>query len=146
MTRRSKKDLVKSRDGGEQSQISQTKWLYGLTSVEHRSAANGCRACDLWNTATQTVFGEGPSKARIMMVGEQPGDQEDLTGQPFVGPAGKVLDQTLEEAGIDRADVLPHQCHQHRETFQMGGIGTRQATHSPKATRRRNRSGGWIPS
>jgi uracil-DNA glycosylase len=65
-------------------------------------AAKGCRACDLWKSGTQTVFGEGRAKAELMLVGEQPGDQEDLAGRPFVGPAGKLLDQALEEAGIDR--------------------------------------------
>jgi uracil-DNA glycosylase len=68
-----------------------------------REAAAGCKACDLWKTGTQTVFGEGTSKAEVMFVGEQPGDQEDQLGEPFVGPAGKVLDQALEEAGIDRS-------------------------------------------
>ena len=70
-----------------------------------RRAARDCRACDLWRHATQTVFGEGASKASIMFVGEQPGDQEDVAGHPFVGPAGKVLDEALFEAGIDRAEV-----------------------------------------
>ena len=65
-------------------------------------AAKGCRACDLWRSGTQTVFGEGQAKAELMLVGEQPGDQEDLAGRPFVGPAGKLLDRVLEEAGIDR--------------------------------------------
>ena len=65
-------------------------------------AAKGCRACDLWRIGTQTVFGEGRAKAELMLVGEQPGDQEDLAGRPFVGPAGKLLDQALEAAGIDR--------------------------------------------
>jgi len=64
-----------------------------------------CRACDLWKNATQTVFGEGYAKAKIMFVGEQPGDQEDLAGHPFVGPAGKLLNEALELAGIDRAAV-----------------------------------------
>ena len=64
-----------------------------------------CTRCHLYKHATQTVFGERPSRARIMMVGEQPGDQEDLQGKPFVGPAGKLLDQALEEAGIDRGEV-----------------------------------------
>jgi len=67
-----------------------------------REAARGCRACDLYKRGTQTVFGEGPSRADVMMVGEQPGDAEDLAGHPFVGPAGKLLDRALEEAGIDR--------------------------------------------
>jgi len=65
----------------------------------------GCRACDLWKNATQTVFGEGPSSAKVMFVGEQPGDQEDRAGHPFVGPAGKLFDRALEEAGIDRDEV-----------------------------------------
>jgi uracil-DNA glycosylase len=67
--------------------------------------ARGCTRCDLYKNATQTVFGEGPADARLMLVGEQPGDQEDLTGRPFVGPAGKVLDAALEAADIDRAGV-----------------------------------------
>jgi len=71
-----------------------------LASV--RDAAQDCRACDLYKRGTQTVFGEGPRKAAVMMVGEQPGDAEDLAGHPFVGPAGKLLDRALEEAGIDR--------------------------------------------
>ncbi len=70
-----------------------------------REAARSCRACPLWKTATQTVFGEGSSKSTIMIVGEQPGDQEDRMGRPFVGPAGKLLDDALVEAGIDRASV-----------------------------------------
>jgi len=65
-------------------------------------AAAGCRGCHLWERATQTVFGEGSRSAPLMLVGEQPGDQEDLAGEPFVGPAGKLLDRALEEAGIDR--------------------------------------------
>jgi len=71
-----------------------------------REAAAGCRACDLWARATQTVFGRGPMPARLMLVGEQPGDQEDVRGEPFVGPAGRILDRALEDAGIDRATVF----------------------------------------
>ena len=67
-----------------------------------REAAAGCKGCHLWERATQTVFGEGRASATLMLVGEQPGDQEDLAGKPFVGPAGKLLDRALEEAGIDR--------------------------------------------
>lgn len=70
-----------------------------------RAAAAGCRACELWEPATQTVFGEGPETARIVFVGEQPGDQEDRKGEPFVGPAGRLLDKALGEAGIDRRDA-----------------------------------------
>ena len=67
-----------------------------------REAAAGCRACPLWETGTQTVFGEGTARATVMLVGEQPGDQEDRAGRPFVGPAGRLLDEALEAAGIDR--------------------------------------------
>ena len=70
-----------------------------------RGAAAGCRACDLWRKGTQTVFGEGGRSAELMFVGEQPGDREDLAGRPFVGPAGQLLDEALEEAGIDRRVV-----------------------------------------
>jgi uracil-DNA glycosylase len=70
-----------------------------------REAVDGCRACGLWRGATQAVFGEGPKSARVMLVGEQPGDREDVTGAPFVGPAGRVLDGALEEAGIERRDA-----------------------------------------
>jgi DNA polymerase len=70
-----------------------------------REAAMTCRACELWKRGTQTVFGEGRSKARVMLVGEQPGDQEDIQGRPFVGPAGKILDKALEEAGINRDEI-----------------------------------------
>jgi uracil-DNA glycosylase len=69
-----------------------------------RQAAAGCRACPLWRSGTQTVFGNGPGSARVMLVGEQPGDQEDLAGEPFVGPAGGILDGALEEAGIERGE------------------------------------------
>ena len=67
-----------------------------------RAAAAGCQACDLWARATQTVFGAGPVPARLMLVGEQPGDREDLAGEPFVGPAGAMLAKAMEEAGLDR--------------------------------------------
>ena len=70
-----------------------------------RKAAAGCRDCPLWAQATQTVFGEGAAHGRLMLVGEQPGDAEDREGHPFVGPAGRILDQALEEAGIDRRTV-----------------------------------------
>jgi uracil-DNA glycosylase family protein len=74
-----------------------------VSSLEElRSAAAGCRACDLWERATQTVFGAGPPDAPLMLVGEQPGDVEDRRGEPFVGPAGRLLDDALERAGIDR--------------------------------------------
>jgi DNA polymerase len=68
-------------------------------------AAKSCKNCDLWKLGTQTVFGEGAAHSKLMLVGEQPGDQEDLAGKPFVGPAGKLLDNALVEAGIDRKKV-----------------------------------------
>jgi uracil-DNA glycosylase len=70
-----------------------------------RRVAAGCKACRLWRGGTQTVFGEGRPSAQVMLVGEQPGDREDVAGKPFVGPAGKLLDRALEEAGIDRSKV-----------------------------------------
>jgi uracil-DNA glycosylase len=73
--------------------------------AELRKTAAGCKACDLWKRGTQTVFGEGAKKAQLMFVGEQPGNDEDLAGKPFVGPAGKLLDAALEAAGIDRRTV-----------------------------------------
>jgi len=75
-----------------------------LSRVRERAA--GCRRCDLWKRATQTVFGDGPIKARLMLVGEQPGDQEDIAGEPFVGPAGQLLREAMQEAGLDPAEVF----------------------------------------
>jgi DNA polymerase len=76
-----------------------------LTIEALREAAAGCKACELWAKGTQTVFGEGKENAPLMMVGEQPGDREDIEGRPFVGPAGRILDEALEAAGIPRANV-----------------------------------------
>src|SRR5947209_4747566 len=76
-----------------------------LTLENLQRASKTCKACDLWKLGTQTVFGEGPSKARVMFVGEQPGDYEDRQGHPFVGPAGRLLDEVLLEVGIDRSEV-----------------------------------------
>jgi DNA polymerase len=76
-----------------------------LTLESLREATKVCHGCDLWKHATQTVFGEGPSDAQLMFVGEQPGDQEDKAGRPFVGPAGRIFDQALEQVGIDRSSV-----------------------------------------
>jgi uracil-DNA glycosylase len=87
----------------EKNGVAQPPSGVGLDGL--RSAAAGCRACELWEPATQTVFGEGPETARIVFVGEQPGDQEDRKGEPFVGPAGRLLDRALNDAGIDRRDA-----------------------------------------
>jgi DNA polymerase len=85
-----------------------------------REAAATCRACPLWVSATQTVFGEGPEDAPLMLVGEQPGDQEDLQGRPFVGPAGQLLDQALIEAGLDRATLYITNAVKHFKYVQRG--------------------------
>ena len=80
--------------------------LAGIASLnDAKEAAAGCRACRLWLRGTQTVFGEGRERARLLFVGEQPGDREDIAGRPFVGPAGRVLDEALDAAGIDRRTV-----------------------------------------
>jgi uracil-DNA glycosylase len=85
-----------------------------------RAAAASCRGCHLWQHATQTVFGEGPLDASIMFVGEQPGDQEDLAGRPFVGPAGQVFDEALEKAGIPRSEVYVTNAVKHFKFEQRG--------------------------
>ena len=93
-----------------------------------REAAAGCRGCPLWTRGTQTVFGEGPKRARVMMVGEQPGHEEDLAGKPFVGPAGRVLDRALEAAGIARGDVYVTNVVKH---FKWGAKGKRRIHAKP---------------
>jgi uracil-DNA glycosylase len=85
-----------------------------------RTAAAGCKACELWQGTTQTVFGEGPPTARIVFVGEQPGDQEDRKGEPFVGPAGRLLDKALTDAGIDRRDAYVTNAVKHFRFTQKG--------------------------
>jgi uracil-DNA glycosylase len=93
-----------------------------------REAAADCKACPLWKTGTQTVFGEGSPKAEVMFVGEQPGDQEDLEGQPFVGPAGKLLDKALVDAGIDRRKVYVTNAVKH---FKWQARGKRRIHQKP---------------
>jgi uracil-DNA glycosylase len=88
--------------------------------------ASHCRACHLWKNATQTVFGEGPQSAQIMLVGEQPGDKEDLAGKPFVGPAGQVLDRALEQAGIEREKVYVTNAVKHFKFVPRGKIRLHQ--------------------
>jgi uracil-DNA glycosylase len=95
-----------------------------------REAAAGCRACDLYKTGTQTVFGEGAGHAEIMFVGEQPGDREDIEGKPFVGPAGRVLDDALKEAGIDRRLVYVTNAVKH---FKWKPQGRRRLHQKPNA-------------
>ena len=95
-----------------------------------REAAADCRACPLWKDATQTVFGEGPAKATVVLVGEQPGDREDREGKPFVGPAGRVLDDALADAGIDRKQVYVTNAVKH---FKWTGRGKRRIHQKPNA-------------
>jgi DNA polymerase len=99
-----------------------------LTQV--RAAARSCTACHLYKRATQTVFGEGPKRAHIMLVGEQPGDQEDVAGKPFVGPAGKILDRALAEAGINRDEVYVTNAVKH---FKWEPRGKRRIHQKPNS-------------
>jgi DNA polymerase len=87
-----------------------------------RKAAQECRGCGIWERATQAVLGEGGSGAEVMMVGEQPGDREDIEGHPFVGPAGKLLDRALEDAGIDRSEVYITNVVKHFNSVQRGKL------------------------
>jgi uracil-DNA glycosylase family protein len=99
-----------------QSEIPNAKDVNALRSI----AAN-CQACDLWKTATQTVFGEGSQSAKVFMVGEQPGDKEDTEGRPFVGPAGQILDKCMQEAGLDRNLVYVTNTVKHFKWVESGG-------------------------
>ncbi len=95
-----------------------------------REAAKDCEACPLYKRATQTVFGEGPKRATMMLVGEQPGDYEDVAGKPFVGPAGKIMDRALEEAGIDRSQVYVTNAVKH---FKWEPRGKRRIHQKPNS-------------
>jgi DNA polymerase len=95
-----------------------------------RRAAAGCRACPLWERGTQTVFGEGRVRAEVMLVGEQPGDAEDLSGRPFVGPAGRLLDRALSAAGLDRGGVYVTNAVKH---FKWQARGKRRIHQKPTA-------------
>jgi DNA polymerase len=95
-----------------------------------REAAEGCKGCDLWKKGTQTVFGEGPADATVMFVGEQPGDQEDKAGKPFVGPSGKMLDEVLRKVGIDRTEVYVTNAVKH---FKWEPRGKRRIHSKPGA-------------
>jgi DNA polymerase len=107
-----------------------TPFLPADKSLESlREAAAACRGCHLYAHATQTVFGEGPAKSRLMLVGEMPGDREDLAGQPFVGPAGRELDKALEVAGISRGDVYITNVVKH---FKFEQRGKRRIHQTPK--------------
>ena len=95
-----------------------------------RAAAAGCTACPLHENATQTVFGEGLKRARLMLIGEQPGDREDIEGHPFVGPAGRILDEALDKAGIERADAYVTNVVKH---FKWTPKGKRRIHQAPRA-------------
>jgi DNA polymerase len=97
---------------------------------ELRAEAAGCRNCPLWAPATQTVFGEGPEHAGVVFVGEQPGDSEDLQGRPFVGPAGRLFDRAMEEAGLDRGKVYVTNAVKH---FKFEPRGKRRIHQKPNA-------------
>ena len=101
------------------------------TLASLRAAAAKCRACDLWKRGTQTVFGEGARASRVLFVGEQPGDQEDLAGRPFVGPSGRLLDEAMEEAGIDRKSAYVTNAVKH---FKWEPRGKRRIHKKPNAT------------
>jgi DNA polymerase len=115
--------------GGKRSAapfVPQTTSLRALSAAAHE-----CRGCDLYKTATQVVFGEGPKAARVMFVGEQPGDQEDRQGEPFVGPAGALLDKALEDAGIPRNQVYVTNAVKH---FKWEPRGKRRIHKKPRAS------------
>jgi DNA polymerase len=97
-----------------------------------RDEAADCRACPLWKDATQTVFGEGPAHAPVMLVGEQPGDKEDLAGKPFVGPAGQMLDRALKDAGIDRGKTYVTNAVKHFKFVPRGKIRLHQKPNTPE--------------
>jgi uracil-DNA glycosylase len=97
-----------------------------------REEARHCRACQLWKNATQTVFGEGPQDAPMMLVGEQPGDKEDIAGRPFVGPAGQLLDRALKEAGIERSTVYITNAVKHFKFLARGKIRLHQKPTTPE--------------
>ena len=120
------------RDEAESGLVSAGELIPSDPSLESvREAAARCRACDLWKLGTQTVFGEGSVGADVMLVGEQPGDREDIEGRPFVGPAGRLLDTALEEAGIDRSRAYVTNTVKH---FKWTGRGKRRIHQKPDAS------------
>ena len=122
--------LAACRDRRIDSALGQAPVPPHATLPRLRQAAAGCRACDLWERGTQTVFGEGAVHADVMFVGEQPGNDEDLSGRPFVGPAGKLLDDALERAGIDRVAAYVTNVVKH---FKWEPRGKRRIHSKPNA-------------
>jgi DNA polymerase len=114
----------------EQSMARKSSSHDSLSSL--REEAAGCRACHLWKDATQTVFGEGPAHAQVMLVGEQPGDKEDLAGKPFVGPAGQMLDRALKEVGVDRKKIYVTNAVKHFKFVPRGKIRLHQKPNTPE--------------
>jgi DNA polymerase len=106
-----------------------------------RDAVQECRGCDLYAHATQAVFGDGPARAEVMLVGEQPGDREDQDGRPFVGPAGRLLDRALEEAGLDREQVYVTNAVKH---FRWSGHRGKQRLHKSPARWQVAACGPWL--
>ncbi len=120
--------MIKSKSGYEQTAAAFLPPKVDLPSL--RQAADVCTACDLYRDATQAVFGEGPPQARVVLVGEQPGDREDLEGHPFVGPAGVLLDEALQAAGVPREDVYITNVVKH---FKFTLRGKRRLHQKPNA-------------
>jgi uracil-DNA glycosylase len=117
-------------------------WVPDHLSLEElRSAAQDCRGCELYENATQAVMGEGPTDARLLALGEQPGDKEDLAGEPFVGPAGKLLDRALDQAGIDPASVFRTNVVKH---FRFAGTRGKQRIHKSPSRVHVSACGPWL--
>lgn len=124
-------DVAKQKPGGKKELWSAAPFVPDEPTLRKlKIAAAGCTGCPLYKVATQTVFGEGSSEARVLFVGEQPGNDEDLQGKPFVGPAGKLLDRCLMEAGIDRAQVYVTNAVKH---FKWEPRGKRRLHKKPSA-------------
>ncbi|XAN01779.1 UdgX family uracil-DNA binding protein [Rhodococcus aetherivorans] len=117
--------MAVSRQPGAEEFVPETTDL-----AELAAAAGGCRGCELYRNAERTVFGAGPATARLVLVGEQPGDLEDRAGEPFVGPAGRLLDRALEEAGIDRGEVYVTNAVKHFK-FERAAAGGRRIHKKP---------------
>jgi uracil-DNA glycosylase family protein len=133
MTAKAASEPRKSQKPLEQPKRNEMARKHGGNDIETlREEAADCRACPLYKNATQTVFGEGPQTAGIMLVGEQPGDKEDLAGKPFVGPAGQMLDRALEAAGIDRRKVYVTNAVKHFKFVPRGKIRLHQKPNTPE--------------
>ena len=117
--------------------------MSGLSLVDIRQQAEDCRRCDLYKHATQLVFGAGPENAKLMLVGEQPGDKEDLAGKPFVGPAGTVLTECLEEAGIERQTCYLTNAVKH---LSMSSVASADCIRSPTPAKFSVAPGGSAPN